>query len=53
MVFYHVQIRTYCKTPYDLWTAQGHCPLHREIQPNDTEDFVECGKREVTTQNGE
>ncbi|PVG02608.1 hypothetical protein CPB86DRAFT_822639 [Serendipita vermifera] len=53
MVFYHVQIRTYCQTPYDLWTAQGHCPLHREIQPKDTPEFVECGKREVTPSNGE
>lgn len=53
MVFYHIQIRTYCKSPHDLWTSDGHCQLHREIRPADTNEFVERATQEVTTTNGQ
>jgi hypothetical protein len=53
MVFYHIQLRTYCKTPQSLWTSKGHCSLHREIRPADTDDFLEHANKEVTAGNGE
>jgi hypothetical protein len=53
MVFYHIQLRTYCKTPQALWTSKGHCSLHREIRPADTDDFLEHANKEVTPGNGE
>jgi hypothetical protein len=53
MVFYHIQLRTYCKTPQSLWTSKGHCSLHREIRPADTDDFLERANKEVTASNGE
>jgi hypothetical protein len=51
MVFYHVQLRTYCKDPHDLWTSEGHCSLHRKVQPKDTSEFRRLATQEVTPTN--
>lgn len=53
MVFYHLQVRTYCKTPHALWTADGHCSLHRRIRPQNTREFQQIASRTVTADNGE
>ncbi|KAG8821347.1 hypothetical protein FRC18_011359 [Serendipita sp. 400] len=53
MVFYHTQIRTYCQTAQAKWTGDGHCPLHREIRPRDTEHFKAMASCDVTADNEE